>query len=160
MIKNDNFLTKNGIDNLKKELKDLIEVKRPEIIKMIQSAREQGDLSENADYATAKDEQGKIESRIAEIKEILENASVIDEKHTSSKNDSSIHIGSKVTIETEDGEKNTYEIVGEVETDPDNNKISNKSPLARAIFGKKVGDVSKIHNIEKPYKVKIVKIVN
>jgi transcription elongation factor GreA len=150
------FLTESGIKKLKEELKDLIEIKRPGVIKAIKEAREQGDLSENADYDAAKNTQGEIENRIKEIQDILSYAKIIDEDKSSSIR---VKVGSKVTIYNFVDKKNyTYEIVGEIEANPDNNKISNFSPLARAILNKVVDTVTEVHGIEEPYKVKIVKI--
>lgn len=151
------LLTKEGLDNLNNELRDLIDVKRPEIIKAIQDAREQGDLSENADYDAAKNRQGEIEKRINEIKSIIANYELINESQGTK---SKVKIGNKVTIlDLSDNENYTYEIVGEVEADPDNNKISNQSPLAKAILNRFVGDTIEVHGVENPYRVKIVKIV-
>jgi transcription elongation factor GreA len=156
MERSEYFLTEDGIKKIKDELKELIEVKRPSIIKAIKDAREQGDLSENADYDAAKNSQAEIEKRINEIQDILDHAEIIDEnKATSSK----VKIGSKVTIYDFARKENfTYEIVGEIEADPDNQKISNFSPLARAILNKSVKTVTEVHGIETPYKVEIVKI--
>lgn len=151
------LLTREGLDNLNNELRDLIDVKRPEIIKAIQDAREQGDLSENADYDAVKNRQGEIEKRINEIKSIIANYELINESQGTK---SKVKIGNKVTIlDLSDNENYTYEIVGEVEADPDNNKISNQSPLAKAILNRFVGDTIEVHGIENPYRVKIVKIV-
>lgn len=150
------FLTESGIKKLKDELKNLVDVKRPEIIKSIKEAREQGDLSENADYDAAKNAQGEIENRIKEIQDILNYAEIISENKTSV---AKVKVGSKVTIfDFSDKENYTYEIVGEIEANPDQNKISNLSPLARAVLDKTVGTIAEIHGIEEPYKVKIIKI--
>lgn len=150
------FLTESGIEKLKEELKNLIDVRRPEIIKAIKEAREQGDLSENADYDAAKNSQGEIENRINEIQDILNYATIIDESKSSI---TKVKVGSKVTIyDFSDKHNYTYEIVGEIESDPDQNKISNLSPLAKAVLNKTVDTVAEVHGVEKPYKVKIVKI--
>ncbi len=151
------LLTKEGVENLEKELKQLIEVKRPEVIKLIQDAREQGDLSENADYDAAKNLQAEIEKRISEIQNILNYAKII-ENNEDNKN-KVVKIGCKVTIhDLSDKEDNEYEIVGEVEADPDQNKISNLSPLAKAILNRTVGEVVKVQGTQEPYSVKILKI--
>lgn len=151
------LLTKEGVENLEKELKQLIEVKRPEVIKLIQDAREQGDLSENADYDAAKNLQAEIEKRINEIQNILNYAKII-ENNEDNKN-KVVKIGCKVTIhDLSDKEDNEYEIVGEVEADPDQNKISNLSPLAKAILNRTVGEVVKVQGTQEPYSVKILKI--
>ncbi len=160
-IKDDqkNFLlTKEGLKKLNDELRDLIDIKRPQIIKAIQEAREHGDLSENADYDAAKNQQAEIERRINEIKNIILNSQIISNtKNLKTK----IRIGSKVTIYDLKSKKNySYEIVGQVESDPENNKISNLSPLAKSTLGHCVNDTVEIRGIEDPYKVKIIKITN
>lgn len=152
-----NLMTQEGIDNLKKELDSLVKERRPEIIKQIQEAREQGDLSENADYEAAKNMQAQIEGRIKEIETILNNAQLISSSRSSSK-EKTISIGSYVTIE-DLSDKKTYrfKIVGSTETDPSDNKISNECALAKSILGKKVGDITQVKGIEDPYRVKILK---
>ena len=122
--KNDKILlSEEGLEKLNAELRELIDVKRPEIIKAIQEAREQGDLSENADYDAAKNQQGEIEKRIQEIKNILTNYELINEANDTTSNEK-VKVGSKVKIlDLSDNEEYEYEIVGEVEADPDNNKI-------------------------------------
>ena len=132
------LLTREGVNKLNAELRELIDEKRPAIIKAIQEAREQGDLSENADYTAAKNEQGEIEKRIQEIKDILANYELISDTKNTDQTEK-VKLGSKVKLlDLFDNEEVTYEIVGEVEADPDNNKISNQSPLAQAILGKTV----------------------
>lgn len=154
------LLTEEGLNKLNAELRELIDEKRPTIIKAIQEAREQGDLSENADYAAAKNEQGEIEKRIQEIKDILSNYELISEVKDDTSNEK-VKVGSKVKLlDLSNNEEVTYEIVGEVEADPDNYKISNQSPLAQAILGKNVKTIVEIRNIDDPYKVKILKIKN
>jgi transcription elongation factor GreA len=149
------LLSKEKLELLKSEHKNLVEVERPRVIEIIKTARAQGDLSENADYDAAKDQQGEIESRIVEIENILNNYSVINE----TKKGNVVAIGKTVTIYDEsDKETYVYEIVGEIEADPSQNKISNISPLAKAIYGKAVGDRVNVVNIEKPYSVEIKKI--
>ncbi|MDR0674686.1 MAG: transcription elongation factor GreA [Mycoplasmataceae bacterium] len=153
-----NLLTIEGKDKLEKELRDLIDTKRPAIIKSIQEAREQGDLSENADYDAAKNRQAEIESRIKEIQNILDHAEIITE---STKDDRKVKVGSKVTIQDlSEDEEYTYEIVGEVEANPDQNKISNLSALAKSILNKTIGTTVEVHGVEESYKVKIKKIEN
>jgi transcription elongation factor GreA len=153
------LLTQEGIDKLKEELRVLIDVKRPQVIKAIQEAREQGDLSENADYDAAKNNQAEIEGRIKEINDALNYAQVIEDQPVD--NSKRVKVGSKVTIHDLNEDKNfTYEIVGEFETNPDEDKISNQSPLAKAILNKTVGVTTEVHGIEEPYRVKIIKIHN
>ncbi|MDR1234651.1 MAG: transcription elongation factor GreA [Mycoplasmataceae bacterium] len=153
-----NLLTQDGKEKLEHELRELIDTKRPAIIKAIQEAREQGDLSENADYDAAKNRQAEIEGRIKEIQSILDRAEIIVE---TTKDDRKVKVGSKVTIlDLSENEDYTYEIVGEVEADPDQNKISNLSPLAKSILNKTVGTTVEVHGIEDSYKIKIKKIDN
>lgn len=153
------LLSQEGIDKLKAELRELIDVKRPAVIKLIQEAREQGDLSENADYDAAKNQQAEIEGRIKEVQEILNYAQVIEDQPKDS--NARVKIGSKVEIYDFSEKKSfVYEIVGEVEADPDLNKISNQSPLAKAILNKTIGTTVEVHGVEDPYKVKIERIKN
>ena len=133
--KSNTYLTQEGLDNLKKELNDLIEVKRPEIAKRIQDAREMGDISENSEYDSAKQEQAYIEGRIAELDDIIKNARV---SKTEGKKDY-VDIGASVTVHI-DGGDSTFHIVGAPEADPIANKISHESPLGSALIGKKVGE--------------------
>lgn len=128
-------LTTEGVDELKKELDELIAQRGP-IAERIKSARELGDLSENAEYAAAREEQGNTESRIAEIETILANAEVI-KKPNSSVN--KVQLGSKVTLKA-DGKTKEFEVVGTVEADPMNGRISDESPIGQALLGKKLGD--------------------
>ncbi|MDR1850728.1 MAG: transcription elongation factor GreA [Mycoplasmataceae bacterium] len=156
MANNKVLLTKEKLDDLQREFDELVNVKRPEIIKTIQTARNQGDLSENADYDSAKDQQGEIESRISEIEAILNNYEIIDINRTKKQ---IVAIGKTIEIYDEsDKVTYAYEIVGEVEADPSMNKISNVSPFAKALMGKEVGERVQILNIEKPYYVEIKKI--
>ena len=148
------FLTKEGLSELEEELKDLKENKRPEVIQDMKEARAQGDLSENAEYHAAKDKQGQIEARIKEIEYLIDNATII-----SNSKSSSVKIGSTVEIEyIDDKETETYQIVGSTEADPFENKISNESPIASAILGKKVGEVVSIESPNGSYDIKIVSI--
>ena len=148
------FLTKEGLNELQEELKDLKENKRPEVINQIKEARAQGDLSENAEYHAAKDKQGQIEARIKEIEYLIDNATLISNTKSSTSK-----VGSTVEIEyVEDKETETYQIVGSTEADPFENKISNESPIAVAIIGKKVGDVVSIESPNGSYDIRIVSI--
>lgn len=157
MANNDKeLLTLEDRNKLEKELDYLINVRRPEIIKQIQDAREQGDLSENADYDAAKNEQGHIEEQIQKIKYILENSILIDADSISLKK---VSIGCTVTFyDYEDKVERTFQIVGSEGSNPENFKISNESPLAKSILGLKVGAITEVKGIEKPYKVEIRKI--
>tara|TARA_Y100000031_G_scaffold149882_1_gene188427 strand:- start:773 stop:1264 length:492 start_codon:yes stop_codon:yes gene_type:complete len=135
-------MTINGKALLEAELKNLLQVERPQVIKAIEEARDHGDLSENADYDAAKERQGFIESRIAEIQTKLATAEVVDPKKVGSDR---ITFGATVTLtDLEEDREVTYQIVGEDEADVKQGKISIFSPLARALIGKRVDDVVEI----------------
>ena len=134
MDKNNLYLTKEGLENLKSELKTLVEVKRPEMAKRIKEAREMGDISENSEYDAARQEQSFIEGRIEELEEILKTAKISDPK----KKDS-VDVGCRVTVHI-DGDEESFHIVGALEANPLEKKISHESPLGSALVGKKVGD--------------------
>lgn len=127
-------MTLHGKAQLEKELKHLMEVKRPQVIQAIEEARSHGDLSENADYDAAKEQQALTEARIAEISTKIANAEVVD---PSKLNSDKIIFGAYVSLEDENGNKSTYQIVGEDESDISQKKISINSPLARGLIGKK-----------------------
>ena len=134
-----NILTSEGLKKLEDELEDLIVVKRKEVAQKIKEAREQGDLSENAEYDAAKDEQRDIKARIEEIEKILKNAEIVDEDEV---NLDTINIGCQVKIlDCEFDEELTYKIVGSTEANSLKGKISNESPVGRALIGKKVGEM-------------------
>ncbi len=147
------FLTPEGFLALEEELSDLKENQRPKVIQDIKEARALGDLSENAEYDTAKNEQARIEARIKEIEYKLEH-SVVQEGSKDS-----VSIGSTVTIKyVDDDEEEVYKMVGSLEADPFDNKISNESPIGNAIIGKKVGDQIDVESPNGSYKIEIVKI--
>ncbi|MCL2396664.1 MAG: transcription elongation factor GreA [Defluviitaleaceae bacterium] len=130
-------LTYEGIKALEDELKVLKVEKRKEIAQKIKEARGQGDLSENAEYDAAKDEQAKAEARIAAIEKLLRNAEAIDEEEIDRE---TVTLGSKVTLFDEEFEEEiTYQIVGSAEANPEKNKISNESPLGMGLIGQKAG---------------------
>lgn len=129
------FLTPEGLEELKKELKELIDVKRVEVVQKIAIARDMGDLSENAAYVSAREEQAFIEGRIAELEDIIKNAVV-----SSGKSTGVIAVGCKIKVHV-DGNEEEYHLVGAPEADPKVKKISYESPLGKALVGKKVGDV-------------------
>ena len=145
------YVTKEGLEDMKKELEYLQTEKRPEVIKALKEARALGDLSENAEYDAARSEQAEVEAKIASLNQMIENAEVIEEAGTDE-----VSIGNTVEIEyVEDGEKDTYSIVGSTEADPFENKISNESPIAKAIIGKKIGEIAKVESPNGEYEVKI-----
>jgi len=130
----DLFVTKEGLEKLKSELKVLVEEKRPEVAQKIKEAREMGDISENAMYDSATQEQAYVEGRIAELEEIIKSAKI-----TATPKNDLVNIGSRVTVHIE-GDEETYHIVGAPEADPAQNKISHESPLGQALMGKKPGE--------------------
>ena len=131
-------VTKQGFDALEAELKDLIKVQRPNVIEAIATAREHGDLSENAEYHAAREQQSFIEGRIQELEAVTGRAQVIDPASLSG---DSVKFGATVTIvDEETDEEHTYQIVGDYEADLENGKISISSPIARGLIGKSVGD--------------------
>lgn len=150
------YVTKEGLDELKKEQDNLIHVVRQEVIVELQEARAQGDLSENADYDAARDHQAQVEARIRELENMISNAVIIegDKEAVSSK---AVTLGSTVTIrDLSDGSEETYTIVGSIEADPLNGRLSNITPLAVALMDHKVYEVVHITNVEEPYDVKIL----
>lgn len=154
MAKEEILLTAAGFAELEEELNDLRVNKRAENVQAIKEARSHGDLSENSEYDAARDEQAKIEARIQELEYKLEHATIIDNKDKST-----VNVGCEVTIfYVDDEEEDVYSIVGSLEADPFENKISNESPIGSAIIGKKVGDVVDVNANGSSYQVKIVKI--
>ena len=148
------FLTKKGIEDVALELDNLKQNVRPEVISQIKEARAQGDLSENAEYHAARDRQGQVEARIKELEYLLDNAIIIEE---SSKD--IVSIGSTVEIKyIDDDEIEEYSIVGSTEADPFENKISNESPIAKGIMGKKIKDVVTIESPNGSYDIEILSI--
>ena len=128
-------LTAKGLEALKKELLELVEVKRPALVERLSNARSQGDLSENSDYQNAKEELGFLEGRIDELNDVIKNAKVVSD----SGNSNNVGMGTKVTVRV-NGVKTTFEIVGEWEADITKKKISHASPLGSSLVGKKVGE--------------------
>ena len=148
------YLTQSGLDDLKKEHEYLRTEKRPEVINSLKEARALGDLSENAEYDAARAAQAEVEGRIKEIEAMLENVVVI----TGEKSDVA-SIGSNVKIKyVDDGEVEEYSIVGSQEADPFQNKISNESPIAKAIIGSSVGSVVEVDSPSGKYQVEIISI--
>ncbi len=131
-------LTQTGIDELQAELANLIAERGP-VAEKIKTAREFGDLSENAEYQTARQEQEKLEARISEIENILNNVEVIKQP----KGDSKVQLGSTVTLKN-DGKTKKFQVVGTIEADPLEGKISDESPIGQALLGKKLGDAVEI----------------
>ncbi len=152
--KNTVYLTQQGLDDLKKELDDLINIRRPENIIAIKEARSLGDLSENAEYDAARNEQAEIEGRIKQLEKMLENVSIIADVDTDT-----VSIGNTVSIKyVDDDEEDEYKIVGSQEADPFESKISNESPIAQALFDHKVGDIVTVESPNGNYQVEIISI--
>lgn len=150
------LVTQEGYDELVKEQDNLIHVVRDEVIRELQEARAQGDLSENADYDAARDHQARVEARIRELESMIAKAEIISEDKSSVAN-KAVSLGSTVTIlDMDTNEEETYTIVGSIESDPLNGKLSNITPLAVALMDNRVGDIVTIENVEEPYDVKII----
>lgn len=147
-------LTEDGLKELQEEMLEL-KKQRPEIAEKIKTAREFGDLSENDEYASARDEQARIESRLSELEYILQNYEIINENRKSK----DVTLGTTVVLVNGDRKQATYSIVGSVEADPLEGKISDESPIGQALLGKKVGDKVEIELPagKKTYKVKEIK---
>lgn len=133
------YLTKEGLAELKKEYEELVKKKRPEIVERVAQARNQGDLSENAEYVAAREELSFIDGRIDELEELLKEVSVIQEAKGKQKSHKIVKLGSKVTLHI-NGKKEVFMVVGEWEADPTEKKISHESPLGKALIGKRVGE--------------------
>lgn len=149
-------LTYEGLKKLEDELQDLKVVRRKDVAAKIKEARGQGDLSENAEYDAAKEEQAEIESRIVMLEKMLRNAEVIDEEEI---NTGIVSIGNKIKLYDEDFEEEVvYTIVGSAEADPELGRISNESPLGISLLGRKVGDVAEVEAPDGVLKFKILEI--
>ena len=133
-------LTKTGLEALRKELEELRSVKRPKFVDRLANARSQGDLSENSDYQSAREELEFLDGRIEELENVINNSSVVT---ANSKNGHSVSLGTKVTVRV-NGKENVFDIVGEWEADPINKKISHDSPLGTALIGKKIGETAEV----------------
>ncbi len=149
------YLTREGIERLKKELDELVNVRRPALAERLRKAIQQGDLSENADYIAAKEEQGFLEGRIQEIETMLRNAVLIEDEAPTGE----VRLGSRVTV-VEDGEETpeTFRLVGPAEADPTNGHISYESPLGRALLGHRAGEVVTVRAPAGTLRFRILKI--
>lgn len=147
-------VTKTGFAQLQDELADLIEVKRPALVARLERARGEGDLSENSDYTSAREDLDFLDGRIEELKLVIANAKVVpDEPKSTSK----VTVGATVTVSV-NGQSHDYKIVGEWEADPVNKKISHESPLGQALLNKKVGDEVEVEAPAGKIKYKVVSI--
>ena len=159
MDKNEIILTPEGRKQLADELAWREGEGGAEIVARIQEAREFGDLSENSEYDEAKTEQGKLYSHIAEVKDLVEHAIVIEMEHGDGAG--KVVVGNKVTVEDmEDGSREVYQIVGTQEADPREGRISNDSPLGRALLGHRAGDVAEVEAPVGTLRFKILEIMN
>jgi transcription elongation factor GreA len=147
------YLTPEGAAKLKAELTELTGPRREELSKRLRSAIQMGDLSENADYHKAKEDQGFLEGRIQEIEAVLRTAVIIEKKYSDV-----VTVGSTVTVQEADFDPETYYMVGAKEADPRNGKISNESPIGKALLDHKVGDVVEAETPGGKLKFKILKI--
>ena len=148
------YLTEEGLNDLKRELDELINVKRPANIQAIKEARSYGDLSENAEYDAARNEQAQIEARVKELERMLENASIIKEIKTDS-----VGIGNVVSVKyVDEDDEDEYRIVGSQEADPFEGRISNESPIAQALLDHKVGDTVTVESPNGTYDLVITEI--
>jgi transcription elongation factor GreA len=147
------YLTAEGMEDLRRELDRLVNVKRPALADRLHKAIQQGDLSENADYIAAKEEQGFLEGRVQQIEAMLRNAVII--QNDGSKDE--VVLGSRVTVvEVGEEEEEIFRIVGPAEANPIDGKVSNESPVGRALLGRRVGDTI---NVEAPRGEIVFKIV-
>ncbi|MBQ0066519.1 MAG: transcription elongation factor GreA [Firmicutes bacterium] len=152
------YVTQKGYDDLVNELNELVQNTRAQVILELQEARAQGDLSENADYDAAREHQAQVENRIRELDAMIKNAEIIEEE-ADILSQAIVRLGRTVTLkDLSDGEMYKFNIVGSIEADPLNGKLSNNTPLAAAIMDKKVGDIVKVSHVEIPYEVEILEI--
>ncbi len=150
------FLTREGYQRLQQELEYLRTVKRQEVAQRLHEALEGGELIENAEYEAAKNEQAFVEGRIQELEILLATARIIEENVMNK--EGIIQIGSTVTIQEEGNPPETYKIVGAVEANPRQGRISNESPIGKAILGHKAGDIVEVDAPGGHFKVKILKV--
>jgi transcription elongation factor GreA len=149
------FLTKEKLEKIKIELEELRKVKRPDIISRIKEARSLGDLSENAEYHSAREEQGFIEGKIEELEYMVKNAKIITDKGGAH---SKVELGTSLVCSVGKDGKKEFNIVGSAEVDASVGKISNESPIGKALMGKKIGDVIEVDIPTGKVKYKIISI--
>jgi transcription elongation factor GreA len=153
MTQQTHYLTPEGETKLRAELAELTGPRREELAQRLRSAIQMGDLSENADYHKAKEDQAFLEGRIQELEAILRTATIVEKKQSDV-----VEVGARVTIQEEDYGPETFYLVGATEADPRNGKISNESPFGKALLGHKVGDVVEAETPGGRVKLKILKI--
>lgn len=139
LLRTKQYITQDGLENLKVEYNTLVNTKRPEVIARIQQAREMGDIAENSAYDEAREEQSLLEARISELEKVLKNSVIV----APAQKPDFVVIGSKVSCEM-NGEIHEFMIVGSVEADPSQKKISNESPVGKSLLGTKVGEVLEV----------------
>jgi transcription elongation factor GreA len=150
------FLTAEGIENLRRELEYLVNVRRPELARILRRAIQQGDLSENADYIAAKEEQAFLEGRIQQIETMLRNAVLIESNGPAGV----VDLGSQVTVLEEGRETpEVFRIVGPAEADPLNGKVSHQSPLGQALLGRRAGDVVTVDAPAGPITFRVLEVL-
>ncbi|TSC57283.1 MAG: transcription elongation factor GreA [Candidatus Peregrinibacteria bacterium Greene0416_62] len=154
------LVTKEGLKKLKEELEYLKTVRRKEMAQRLKEAISYGDLSENSEYEEAKNEQAFVEGRILELEQKIKNAKIISEKKVDTKRDKDIDIGTTVTVRnrSEGEDPETYIIVGSTEADPLEHKISNESPIGRALLGKRKGDIVEVPTPAGKFKYEVLKV--
>ena len=155
-MSDEQYLTVEGLEKLKQELDHLKGPEREEIAKRLNFAVSQGDLSENADYTKAKEDQSFLEGRIQELEYLVKNALIIDEDHNGRREE--VEVGATITIQEDDYPSEVYFMVGTKEADPQNGKISNESPIGTALLGAKVGDIVEVNTPGGKIKFKVLKI--
>lgn len=155
MTKKECLMTAEGFLKIEEELNELKTVKRPQVIEAIKDARAQGDLSENADYDAARNDQAELEARIKELEYLVDHAKIIEEAVSKG----IVGLGSTITINyVEDDEEEKYQIVGSLEANPSENRISNESPIGKAVLNKKVGDVVTVESPGGAFDIEILAI--
>lgn len=132
------FVTREGLEELKRELAELSDVKRPQVLDRVSQARSMGDLSENSEYTAAREELSLMDGRIEELSDIIKGANLIEETHKTGRN-ATVELGSTITVSI-NGKKEDFSLVGEWEADPKSKKISHESPLGKALIGKQIGE--------------------
>jgi transcription elongation factor GreA len=151
------YLTQEGLDELQKEYDELTKVRRPQILERLSDARNQGDLSENAEYTAAKDELSFLDGRVDELEELLKQATLIKEEDKKVNGKDVVSLGSTVIVHI-DGKKEQFTVVGEWEADPTEKKISHESPLGKALMGRAVGETLEVEAPAGKLAYKIVEI--
>ena len=154
MGNDDLFLTREGAENLRKELETLCGPRRQEMAARLRHAIQQGDLTENANYISAKEDQAFLEGKIMELEDILRRAIIVEDVLSSD----SVAIGSTVTVAFEDETRQTYKVVGVKEADPRNGKISHQSPFGMALLGKRPGESARADTPNGPVLLKVIEI--